>query len=419
MPDSSSTLPPEVDHAVDQPIVSHGPTNPIMTSPRRLRTVGLVAVGVAALIVAAGLVSRTMADQSQANWTHEQSVPTVNLADLKTGAAQNDLVLPGDVQAFSSAPIHARVSGYLKSWAVDIGAQVRRGQVLAVIDSPDLDQQLLQGRADLATAVANRNLSATTAKRWTGLLAQDAVSHQEADEKTGDLAAKSALVGAASANVQRLQALAGFKTIVAPFDGVVTARTADVGQLIAAGTPTDPPLFTVSDEHRLRIYVHVPQSASAAVQAGLSADVTVPEYPGRTFQAAISSTAQAIAGQTGTLLVELQIDNADKALKPGEYAQVTFHIPAQAGGVVVPSSALMIRHAGMSVAIIGPDGRVTIRTITVGRDMGATVLVSAGLALNDRIVDNPADTLQTGDLVRVSGASAEAHAHPAGAAHNG
>lgn len=400
---------------------THGPTNPPRPSAARLRLAGLVAGGVAVAVIAVGLVGRSLADQSQSNWTHEQSIPTVNLAELKSGAAQNDLVLPGDVQAFNSAPIHARVSGYLKSWNVDIGAPVHRGQVLAVIDSPDLDQQLAQGRADLATAQANRGLSATTAKRWSGLLAQDAVSHQEADEKSGDLAAKTALANAAGANVQRLQALSGFKTIVAPFDGVVTQRNANIGQLIAAGTPTDTPLFVVSDEHRLRIYVHVPQNAIAGVAPGLTADMTVPEYPGRTFQAQVVNTAQAIADQSGTLLVELQIDNADHALKPGEYAQVTFHLPAPAGGVVVPASALLIRHAGMSVAVIGPNGRVTIRTVSIGRDMGATVLVSSGLAMNERVVDNPADTLQTGDLVRVAGASAEAHAREQGqgAAHNG
>jgi len=418
------TAPPEETPAVAAPEAhqdSHGPADPPRPSAARLRLAGLLAGGVAVAVVAMGLVGRTLADQSQANWTHEQSIPTVNLAVLKGGAAQNDLVLPGDVQAFNSAPIHARVSGYLKRWNVDIGAVVRRGQVLAVIDSPDLDQQLAQGRADLATAQANRSLSATTAQRWSGLLAQDAVSHQEADEKSGDLAAKTALMNAAGANVQRLRALAGFKTIVAPFDGVVTQRTADIGQLIAAGTPNDPPLFVVSDEHRLRIYVHVPQNAIAGLAPGLTADMTVPEYPGRSFQAQVVSTAQAIAGQTGTLLVELQIDNADHALKPGEYAQVTFHLPAQAGGVLVPASALLIRHAGMSVAVIGPDGRVAIRTVTIGRDLGASVLVASGLAMNDRVVDNPADTLQTGDLVRVAGASAEAHARAqaAGGQHNG
>ena len=413
MPDSSGTPPKLAEEAP----VNHGPANPVMTSPRRLKTIGLAAVGVAVVVVGAGLLSRSKADQAQAAWTHAQSVPTVNLADLKAGAGETDLVLPGTTQAYFSAPIHARVSGYLKTWTVDIGAQVHRGQVLAVIDSPDLDQQLVQGKADLATAVANKDLSATTAKRWTGLLAQDAVSRQDSDDKNGDLAAKTALVNASSANVQRLQALSGFKTIVAPFDGVITARTADIGQLIAAGTPTDPPLFIVSDEHKLRIYVNVPQGASAGVQQGLTADLTVPEYPGRIFKAAVTSTAEAIAGQTGTLLVELQIDNADKALKPGDYAQVTFHLPSAAGGVVVPSSALLIRHSGMAVAVIGPDGHVTVRTVTVGRDMGATVLVSSGLSLSDRVVDNPADTLQTGDLVRVAGASAEAHAREA--ARNG
>jgi RND family efflux transporter MFP subunit len=395
------------------------PAARVNLSTRRLKLVGLIAVGVALAVAALGLFSRSRADQEQTNWTHEQSVPTVNLAVLKTGGGDNDLVLPGDVQAFNSAPIHARVSGYLKSWTADIGAQVKRGQVLAVIDSPDLDQQLDQAKADLATAVANRNLSATTEQRWSEMLAQQAVSRQDADEKSGDLAAKTALVSSAAANLHRLQALAGFKTITAPFDGVVTARNAEVGQLIAAGTPTDTPLFTVSDEHRLRIYVHVPQSYIAAIQPGLTAAVTVPEYPNRTFTATIASTAQAIADQSGTLLVELQIDNGDKALKPGEYAQVSFHLPTQTAALQVPASALLIKHSGLAVAVVGPDSRVAIRPITVARDLGLAVVVSAGLSPTDKVIDNPADTLQTGDLVRIPGASEQAHAQAAKAGANG
>ncbi|MGZ6016250.1 MAG: efflux RND transporter periplasmic adaptor subunit, partial [Phenylobacterium sp.] len=267
MPDA----PHEIGHAATTPVVTH-------VSDRRLKVVGAVAVGVAALVVVAGLVSRVSADQGQKTWTSQQAIPTVNLVKIE-GGGQRQLDLPGDVQAFYTAPIHARVSGYLKRWYVDIGTPVKAGQVLADIDTPDLDQQVLQARADLATAQANQALAATTAKRWLGLVAADAVSKQEAEEKTGDLAAKTALVNSSRANLNRLLALEGFKKITAPFAGVVTTRSTDIGALISAtGGPTDPALFTVADQQKLRVYVRVPQNYSALVHRGMTADLTVPEY---------------------------------------------------------------------------------------------------------------------------------------------
>ena len=304
-------------------------------------------------------------------------------------------MLPGDVQAFNDAPIHARVSGYLKRWYADIGTPVKAGQVLAEIDTPDLDQQLIQAKADLATAVANQNLSQITAKRWAGLLAQDAVSRQDADDKNGDLAAKTALVASARANVDRLQALESFKRITAPFDGVVTTRSTDIGALISVGGVTDTPLFTVADERRLRIYVRVPQSYSAYIKPGMTATFTVPEYPGRTFTANLATTADAITPQTGAELIQLQIDNADHGLKAGDYAQVRFALPADSAALQAPASALMFRDAGMAVAVIGPDGRVAIKPITIGRDLGTSVEVATGLSASDRVIDNPPDDLRS------------------------
>ena len=393
--------------AVQPDILRHEP-------PRRLKAVGLAALCVAAGIVALGALSRVQADQNLRHWTVAQAIPDVRLASI-AGLNSQNLVLPGAVQAFNDAPIHARVSGYLKRWYVDIGSPVKAGQVLADIDTPDLDQQLNQAKADLATAVANQQLSQITAQRWAGLLAKDAVARQDADNKNGDLAAKTALVASARANVQRLEALEGFKRITAPFDGVVTSRSTDIGALISVGGPTDVPLFTVAAENRLRIYVQVPQNYSGEIKPGMAASFTVPEHPGQVFAANVAASADAITTQSGTLLVQLQIDNTGRALKPGDYAQVHFALPPDDGAIRAPASALMFRDAGMSVAVVGRDGRVAIKPVTIGRDLGSTVEIAYGLTAADRVIDNPPDSLRPGDLVRVAvppggGAGAAGHA---------
>jgi RND family efflux transporter MFP subunit len=378
------------------------------TPPRRLKTFGVAALCVAAGLVAFGVISRVYANQTVDHWTGERAIPTVKVIGLR-GEGPGSLVLPGDIQAFNAAPIHARVPGYLKAWYDDIGAPVKAGQVLAIIDTPDLDQQLLQAKADLQTAVANQHLADITAKRWAGLLAQDAASHQDADNKNGDLEAKTALVASARANVDRLLALESFKQITAPFDGVVTTRSTDIGALIAVGGPTDTPLFTVSDERKLRIYVQVPQSYTANIKPGMVATFTVPEYPGRTFTATLDTTATAIAPQTGSLLVQFQIDNADRTLKPGDYAQVHFDLPATAEAIQAPPSALMFRDSGMAVAVVGGDGRVVIKPVTLGRDFGGTVEIATGLGPNERVIDNPPDSLRAGDQVHIASATAGGH----------
>jgi multidrug efflux system membrane fusion protein len=376
------------------------------TRPRRLKTAGVIAACIAVGVVALGVIDRVYANQRLTSWTSARSIPTVNLVSLNGGVGPQALVLPGDVQAFYNAPIHARVSGYLKRWYVDIGGPVKAGQTLAEIDTPDLDQQLAQAKADLGTAVANQHLSQTTADRWAGLLTQDAVSQQDDDTKKGDLAAKSALVAAARANVARLEALESFKRITAPFDGVVTTRATDIGALISVGGPTDTPLFTVADERKLRIYVRVPQSYSADIKPGMSASFTVPEFPGRTFTANLATTADAITPQNGTLLIQLQIDNAGHVLKSGDYAQVHFALPADGGAIQVPASALMFRDSGMAVAVAEPSGQVAIKTVTIGRDRGAIVEIAAGLTSTDRVIDNPPDSLRPGDRVHIAAAGA-------------
>ena len=375
--------------------------------PKWLKPAGVIGLGLAAAVAAGGVAVRTLHGRHLQQQTTAEAVPTVDLVSPSSAQHSGALVLPGDVEAYYNAVIHARVSGYLKSWSQDIGARVKAGQVLAEIDTPELDQQLEQAKADMATAVANENLARTTAERWTSLLARDAVSKQETDEKTGDYAAKAALTQAAKANVDRLNAFEAFKHIVAPFDGVVTARNTDIGALIAAGNPADPGLFTVSDVHRLRIYVRVPQNYSAQIKPGDEVDLTAPEYPNRTFQAKLITTSGAIAAQSGSVLVELQMDNADNSLKPGEYVQARFNLPAMGGVTTLPATALLFRQTGMNVGVVDADGRVRLRPVKVQRDQGAVVEVT-GVDPSDKVINNPSDSLANGQQVRPSQAPAAA-----------
>ena len=377
--------------------------NPLRyTPPRRLKLVGIVAVCAAILVVAIGVLGRVFADQNVAAWTDAQALPTVKVINLAADTGHGALVLPGDIEAFNSAPIYARVSGYLKQWYVDIGTKVKAGQLLATVDVPDQDQQLAQAKADLGTAIANEKLSAITAKRWNALLKENAVAPQDVDEKNGDLAAKIAATASARANVDRLQDLETFKSITAPFDGVVTSRSTDIGALIVVGAPGQTPLFTVADESRLRIYVRVPQNYAWEIKQNMTAAFDVPERPGEIYTAVVAATADAVDATTGTLLVQLQIDNADHKLKPGDYAQVHFTLPATAHAIQVPASALMFRDSGMEVATVGAGGRVVIRPITIARDFGTSVQVASGLTAADRVIDNPPDSLRQGDAVRIA-----------------
>lgn len=374
---------------------------------RNLRLAAIIAGSVAAAVVAAGLISRAHDASSVKSWTSAQAIPTVNLVTPTTSSGGASLVLPGALQAFYNAPIYARVPGYVHGWYADIGAHVRAGQILATIDTPELDQQLVQARADLASAQANMQLARITADRWSKMLAQDAVSKQESDEKTGDLATKTAQVNAAKANVDRLLALKAFARIVAPFDGVVTARKIDIGTLVNAGAAAAPnsELFDVAKIDQLRLYVHVPQTYSSQIHSGVTAELTVPEYPGRTFTARLDTTANSISNNSGTLLVELMVDNHDQLLKDGDYAQVKFTLEGQrSAGVttlVLPASALLFRRAGTQAAVVEPDNHVRLKRVTVGRDLGATIEVASGLSPSDRVIDNPPDSISDGQLVRV------------------
>jgi RND family efflux transporter MFP subunit len=376
------------------------------TPPRNLKRIGLVLLAVAAGVVVVGAMARVRNDQSVSKWTREQRLPTVGLVTAKADNAPSTLTLPAQLQAFISAPIHSRVSGYLKDWKVDIGATVKQGQLLAQIDTPDLDQQLAQARADLATARANQALAQSTEVRWKNLLAKDAVSQQEYDEKAGDLAAKTAVVKAAEANVGRLEATEAFKRIVAPFDGVVTTRATDIGQLVTAGAANEAPLFTVAQIDKLRVYVQVPQTYVAQIHPGMTAKLVAPERPRETFTATVVADAQAIQSQTGTLLVQMQIDNRDHKLKAGGYVQANLTLAANARVARIPASALINDEHGVHVATVGPDGKVVMRPITVARDLGQAIDVSAGIVPGDKVIDSPPDDLNAGDEVRIAGQDA-------------
>ncbi|MDR5755381.1 efflux RND transporter periplasmic adaptor subunit [Caballeronia sp. LZ035] len=366
---------------------------------RHLRLLCFGALLVAAGVAVEGIVSRMHADQALTSWTDAQAIPTVRVVTPQVPRRTDDVELPGRLDAYVNAPIYARVSGYLHAWYADIGTHVKAGQLLGLIDTPDLDQQLQQARADLAKAVANEKLAATTAHRWTRMLAQDSVSQQATDEKTGDLAAKEATVEASRANVARLEALESFKRITAPFDGVVTARKTDVGALINAGGGAGPELFAVTDAHKLRVYVNVPQSDAAAIQRGLTATLTVPERPGKTFKAHLVDSNDAISPQSGTMLVQLSVDNADGQLMPGEYAQVRFALPSDGHALLVPASALIFRTDHVQLAVLGAQNCIHLRDVKIATDLGSTVLIGSGLQPDDRVVDNPPDALADGDRV--------------------
>lgn len=367
-----------------------------------LRRIAIVAgCALAAIILVGGYVRFSQAS-SVASWTRETDIPTVALISPTASGKSQSLTFPGTLEAYYDANIYSRVPGYVHAWFKDIGAHVKKGDVLATIDTPELDQQISQARADLSNAQAAQKLSAITAQRWQNLLPLDAVSKQDAEEKEEDLQSKTGAVRAAQANLDRLQALKGFARIVSPFDGVVTKRTIDIGGLVNAGSPSSPsePLFAVADIHMLRLYVNVPQDYSADIVPGMKVTLTVPEYPGRTFPAKLVSTSNAISAQS-TLLVEFEADNGQGLLKPGEYAQVDIGLPGTAKRLRLPASALMFRAAGLQVATLGSDDRIVMKPISIGTDMGTQVIVASGLSPRDRVVNNPPDSLSNGDKVRV------------------
>src|SRR5467141_1316992 len=375
-------------------------------SRRKLGIFGVVAVIAALLVVVTGIRAREDSSAKLREWTDNQAVPTLGLVLPDARVLNATIYLPGRLEAYYRAPIFARVSGYLKSWSADIGAQVKAGQVIAEIEAPDLDQQLLQARADLASQQASAKLSEATLTRRKSLIASNFVSMQEIDERTADLSNKMAAVNSGQANVKRLEALAGYKKITVPFDGVVTARDTDVGALINAGGGSGPAMFVISDIKKLRVYVNVPQSYVPAIKIGAKAIISMPEYPGRTFAATVEASSQSVDVGSGTTRMQLALDNAAGELMPGGYANVRMSLQRDAVPLHIPASALIFNQNGLRVATVGSDDKVLFKTVTIARDLGKDIELASGIAPEDRIIVAPPDGIADGDQVRVVGAKA-------------
>ena len=369
-------------------------------SPQRARRYALAGLVIALGLAAWGIVSRVAARAALATDTAAFALPTVSTIKPMQGPAAEALVLPGSMQAYNEALIHARTNGYLLKWYTDIGTPVKKGQLLAQIDTPEVDQQLRQARADFATARANSQLAQSTDQRWKELLATNSVSQQAADAAAGDAAAKRAALESAAANVARLSDLESFKRVLAPFDGVVTSRNTDVGALINAGQGTA--LFSVADVRKLRVYVQVPQLYASTITPGLDAELTFAERPGKTYPAQVVSTANALDPTSRTLQVELMVDNAIGELFPGAYADVHFKLPPGVASLRLPANAVLFRSTALQVAVVGADHHVTLKNITTGRDFGTSMEVLSGLSASDDIIVNPPDSITSGALVRLA-----------------
>ncbi|HEY6929528.1 MAG TPA: efflux RND transporter periplasmic adaptor subunit [Thermoanaerobaculia bacterium] len=379
------------------------PATPPAESERRRRAAFFLIAGAAVLAAGFGIVTRVRARDSLRRDTEANAPPKVTVFDPQKGAPQQELILPGNTQAFTDAPIYARTSGYLKKWYVDIGARVKKGQLLAEIDSPEIDQQLQQARADLATAVANEHLAQTTAERYAELVKSDSVSKQDADNAIDTLAARRAATASAQANVHRLEQLVSFERIEAPFDGVITVRNTDIGQLVEAGSSggSGKELFHIATTGTLRVFVSVPQTASSSTTVGLPVDVTLTEHPSAPFEGKVVRTASAIDPTTRTLLVEIDLDNRNGEILPGAAVEVHFKLAAAVPTLVVPVSALMFRSEGLRLATLGANNRAHLIPVTLGRDYGTTVEVTSGLAPGMTVIDSPPDSLVDGQQVQV------------------
>jgi RND family efflux transporter MFP subunit len=363
----------------------------------------LIALLIVAGVVIAGVLPRLKAKAALKIATNDLAIPTVSVAHPKLGAPQAEIVLPGNIQAFIDSPIYARTNGYLKKWYVDIGARVKANQLLAEIETPELDQQLDQARADLNTAQANFALSEITAQRYQELLKTDSVSKQDVDNANGDFAAKKAMVASAQSNVKRLEELQSFEKIYAPFDGVITARNTDIGHLInsGAGAPATE-LFHIASIQELRVYVNVPQQYSPSAKPGLTADLTLQELPGRRFKGTLVRTAESIDLATRTLLVEVDVDNSTGQLLPGAYAEVHLKVPAGSPALILPVSALIFRSEGLQVGTVENGNRAALKDVVLGHDLGNEVEVVSGLSPNDFVITNPPDSLVSGEIVRIA-----------------
>jgi len=372
-------------------------------SDARLRQFGWIALAIAIALAVWGIVSRVGARDALSRQTAITAAASVVTVKPITAPGSEALILPGSVQANYEAPIYARTNGYLRIWHTDIGTPVKKGQLLAEIESPEVDQQLSQAQADLATAEANYVYAKSTDVRWQGLLATESVSKQDAEQRASDAAAKKAAVQSAAANVARLREMESFKRVLAPFDGVVTQRNTDIGALINAGQSPGAALFRVADTRRLRIYVSVPQSYASSIRPGMSAELVFTEHPEKHYTATVAFTAQALDPASRTLQVELQAENPRHELFPGAYAEVHFNLAAAAPVLRLPANAVLFRAEGLLVAAVGGDHRVRLKHIAQGRDFGSTIEVLEGIDAADDIVINPPDSITDGALVHVVG----------------
>jgi RND family efflux transporter MFP subunit len=370
-------------------------------SRRKLGILGVVAVAGALTLVVTGIRAREDTNVKLKEWTDDQAAPAVAVIYPDPGALTASLDLPGRLEAYYRAPIFARVNGYVKSWNADIGARVKAGQVIAEIDAPDLDQQLLQARADLTNQQASAKLSEVTLARRKTLIASNFVSMQEIDERTADLSNKNASVNSSQANVERLEALAGYKKITVPFDGIVTARNTDVGALINAGGGSGPPMFIISDIKKLRVYVNVPQNYVPSVKIGAKAKIAVPEYPTRTFEATVEASAQAVDVTSGTTQMQLGLDNSAGELMPGGFANVKLVLQREGVPLHIPASALIFDQKGLRVATVTSDNKVLFKPVTIARDLGREIELAGGVTVEDRVISTPPDGIVDGDAVRV------------------
>jgi RND family efflux transporter MFP subunit len=382
-------------------LISEG--TPGKSSPGRSVAMLLIAVVVVGLLVISGIVPRLRARKALAAETNELAAPTVLVIQPKRGAPAQEILLPGNIQAFVDAPIYARTNGYLKRWYFDIGSHVKQGQLLAEIESPEVDQQLSQAQADLGTATENLHLSQITANRFSDLIKQDAVSQQDTDNATSDLAAKNTAVKSAQANVERLKQLVSFEKVYAPFDGVVTARNTDIGQLIDSGASGGQArsLFQVAAINKLRVFISVPQIYSQAATPGLVADLTFAEFPGRRFQGKLVRTSRSIDPTARTLNVEVDVDNSKGELLPGAYTDVHLKLKEGIPTMTIPVSALLFRQEGLRVAVAKSDNTAELVPVSMGRDFGDFAEIATGLTGQERIISNPPDSIIDGERLNI------------------
>jgi len=368
--------------------------------------VGVIAFLAAAGIVVSGILQRIHAHAAVSIETAAMAVPLVNVVSPQRTAPSHELVLPGNVEPYMTAPIYSRTSGYVKKWYVDIGARVKTGQLLAEIDTPEVDQQLQQSRSNLATAEANLRLAEITKNRYQELLKTNAVSQQDADNAVGTYNANNSIVQANQANVKQLETLQSFEKIYAPFDGIVTVRNVDVGDLInsgsAPGTKTD--LFHIAQPGKLRVYVYVPQEYSQEAAPGLTAELTLAEFPGRRFPGKLVRTANAINNATRTLQVEVDVDNPTGKLLSGSYAEVHLKLPGLASSLLLPVDTLLFRSEGLQVAVV-KDGKVLLTQVTPGHDFGNQIEILSGLSGNESVIQNPPDSVLSGQQVQIAKAA--------------